>query len=111
MKFGQKHLELGVGSRDATVVEGCYGRDARRDSEVRIVDSPLSRQKTRVVKYLRVRQGFDPNMLGIHPELICKQGCCDPVFCELSDVFVAPETDMISRKKCTPTVALLDYKK
>ena len=45
MKFGQKHLELRVGSRDATVGEGCYGRDARRDSEVSIVGSPFSREK------------------------------------------------------------------
>ena len=44
-------------------------------------------------------------MVGIHPESICKQGCCDPSFV-LLDVLEAPDPDAISLEKCTPTVAL-----
>ena len=59
------------------------------------------------MKYLRVRQGFYPIMLGIYPEYICKRGDAVTLFLVHLDVLEAPEPDKISRKKCTPTVALL----
>ena len=49
-----------VQRRDATV-------GVHKDSEFRILGSPFISSKTRIVKYLRVRQDFYPNVLGISP--------------------------------------------
>ena len=59
------------------------------------------------MKYLRVRQDFYPNVLGISPSQLAN-GDDVTFFLVHLDVLVAPKPDKISRKRCIPTVALLN---
>ena len=60
------------------------------------------------MKCLRVRQDFYPNVLGISPSQLANGDDVTFFFLVHLDVLVAPKPDKISRKRCTPTVALLN---